>query len=153
MVTDRLDRPGATSAPGLDQEVTYRKVSKSASSSFSQLSPVCVYSAALAASTAVTPPPLLHAQSSFSAFDFAGASGSFSNPVDLSEGSSQNPVDLSEGSQQHPFDLTEDNGGSVTDPNKGVCIGKLIGTQFTVWAKVIGRNHVGFHTNRTDENG
>ena len=82
-----------------------------------------------------------------------GASRSFGNPVDLSEGSSQNPVDLSEGSQQNPFDLTENNGGPITDPNKGVCIGKLIGTQFTVWARVIGRNRVGFRADRTDENG
>ena len=82
-----------------------------------------------------------------------GASGVFGSPVDLPEGSWQNPVDLSESSQQNPFDLTEDDGGPVTDPNKGVCIGKLMGTQFTVWARVIGRNRVGFRADCTDENG
>ena len=60
---------------------------------------------------------------------------------------------LSEGSQQNPFDLTEDDSDPITDANKGVCIGKLIGTQFTVWARVIWRNCVGFHTGRIEENG
>ncbi|MCJ1334640.1 hypothetical protein MMC10_011352, partial [Thelotrema lepadinum] len=127
-VSNPWRRPDATLAPGLNQEAIYLF-------------------------TAATPPPPLHSQSSFSAFDSVGASGVFGSPVDLPEGSWQNPVDLSESSQQNPFDLTEDDGGPVTDPNKGVCIGKLMGTQFTVWARVIGRNRVGFRADCTDENG
>ena len=73
--------------------------------------------------------------------------------------SSENPIDLGEGSAHNPYDLTSesdvdgDDDAAVIDEEKGICVGTMQGTNYSVWARVIGTRRVGFRVHSQDIDG
>ena len=73
--------------------------------------------------------------------------------------SAENPIELGEGSARNPYDLTsesdayEDDDAAAVDEEKGICVGTMEGTSYSVWARVIGTGRVGFRVQSQDIDG
>ena len=104
-----------------------------------------VYQAELVSVYSTRTPP---SQAEPSAAATAQPGSSAENPIDLGEGSAHNPYDLTSES-----DAYEDDDAAVIDEEKGICVGTMQGTNYSVWARVVGTRRVGFRVHSQDIDG